>query len=131
MYPFIARTLSTLPKGPFDVQVIIGELAVELAINWLTGDDLQSPTDRGAKWLEAKRNLGWALTEGQRVMGRRLMVGSIWVSQIIIALIWLAQYLAYLRALSKWAKSSSGSPETILRASDRGSPRKTDTERGS
>lgn len=80
MAPFISRTLSNFPSGPFDMQAILGELALELAINWLTGDDLQSPTDRGAEWLEAKRNLGHALTEGQRVMGRRLMVGSIWVS---------------------------------------------------
>jgi hypothetical protein len=79
MTSFITRTLSNLPSGPFDIQAVLGELALELAINWLTGDDLQAPTDRGPEWLEAKRNLGQALTEGQRVMGRRLMVGSIWV----------------------------------------------------
>jgi hypothetical protein len=80
MSPFIARTLSTLPSGPFDIQALLGELALELAINWLTGDDLQAPSNRGIQWLEAKRDLGRALTEGQTVMGRRLMVGSIWVS---------------------------------------------------
>ena len=80
MSPFITRTLTTLPGGPFDMQAVLGELALELAINWLTGDDLQAPTDRGLQWLEAKRDLGRAMTEGQRVMGRRLMVGSIWVS---------------------------------------------------
>lgn len=80
MSPFITRTLSTLPSGPFDIQAVLGELALELAINWLTGDDLQAPTERGPQWLEAKRDLGRAMTEGQRVMGRRLMVGSIWVS---------------------------------------------------
>jgi len=80
MSPFIARTLSTLPSGPFDMQAVLGELALEMAINWLTGDDLQAPSDRGPQWLEAKRDLGRAMTEGQRVMGRRLMVGSIWVS---------------------------------------------------
>ena len=83
MSPFIARTFSTLPSGPFDIQIIIGELALELAINWLTGDDLQRPIDRGPRWVEAKRNLGLALKEGQRVMGRRLMVGSIWVIRAI------------------------------------------------
>ena len=83
MSPFIARTLSTLPSGPFDIQALLGELALELAINWLTGDDLQAPTDRGLQWLEAKRDLGRAMTEGQRVMGRRLMVGSIWASHSI------------------------------------------------
>jgi hypothetical protein len=81
MSPFITRTLSTLPSGPFDIQAVLGELALELAINWLTGDDLQAPTDRGPHWLEAKRDLRRAMTEGQRVMGRRLMVGSIWVSR--------------------------------------------------
>lgn len=80
MSPFIARALSALPGGAFDIQSIIGELALELAVNWLTGDDLQSPTDRGLEWLAAKRDLGRAMTEGQRVMGRRLMVGSIWAS---------------------------------------------------
>jgi hypothetical protein len=80
MSPLIARTLSMLPSGPFDIQAVLGELALELAINWLTGDDLQAPSDRGIQWLEAKRDLGRAMTEGQRVMGRRLMVGSIWVS---------------------------------------------------
>jgi hypothetical protein len=83
MTPFIARTLSNLPTEPFDIQAVLGELALELAINWLTGDDLQAPTDRGPEWLEAKRDLGQALTEGQRVMGRRLMVGSIWVSPLV------------------------------------------------
>lgn len=83
MTPFIARSLSNLPSGPFDIQTTLGELALELAINWLTGDDLQAPTDRGPRWIEAKRNLGQALTEGQRVMGRRLMVGSIWVSPLL------------------------------------------------
>jgi hypothetical protein len=83
MTPFIARTLLNLPTEPFDIQAVLGELALELAINWLTGDDLHSPTGRGSEWLEAKRNLGQALTEGQRVMGRRLMVGSIWVSSLI------------------------------------------------
>jgi hypothetical protein len=81
MSPFIARTLSTLPSRPFDIQAVLGELALELAISWLTGDDLQAPSDRGSQWLEAKRDLGRAMTEGQRVMGRRLMVGSIWVGR--------------------------------------------------
>jgi hypothetical protein len=84
MTPFITRTLSALPSGPFDIQATLGELALELAVNWLTGDDLQSPTDRGSEWLEAKRDLGKALIEGQQVMGRRLMVGSIWVSGVYI-----------------------------------------------
>lgn len=83
MTPFIVRTLSNLPSGPFDIQTTLGELALELAINWLTGDDLQAPNGRGPGWCEAKRNLGQALTEGQRVMGRRLMVGSIWVSPLL------------------------------------------------
>ena len=83
MTPFIVRTLSNLPSGPFDIQTTLDELALELAINWLTGDDLQAPNGRGPGWIEAKRNLGQALTEGQRVMGRRLMVGSIWVSPLL------------------------------------------------
>jgi hypothetical protein len=80
MAPFIRRSLLNLPDRPFDIQAVLGDLALELAVNWLTGDDLQSPVDRGPEWLEAKANLGQALADGQRVMSRRLMVGSIWVS---------------------------------------------------
>lgn len=78
--PFIERTLHELPGGPFDVQAVIGDLALELAVNWLTGDDIREDGRRGQEWRSARDGLGKALADGQRVMGRRLMVGSIWVS---------------------------------------------------
>lgn len=60
---------------PFDAQAMFGEVALEIAILFITGSGLLKEDT----WRDDKKAVASALTEGQRIMGRRLKVGSIWV----------------------------------------------------
>lgn len=66
----------------FDMQACIGQLAFELAIMWLCGEDMSadaSNAERTEEWRKAKREIGWAMTEAQKVVGKRVKIGTVWV----------------------------------------------------
>lgn len=66
----------------FDMQACIGQLALELAIMWLCGEDMSadaSNVERTDEWRKAKREIGWAMTEAQKVVGKRVKIGTVWV----------------------------------------------------
>ncbi|KIR30411.1 cytochrome P450 monooxygenase pc-2 [Cryptococcus deuterogattii LA55] len=65
----------------FDMQACIGQLALELAIMWLCGEDMSadaSNVERTDEWRKAKREIGWAMTEAQKVVGKRVKIGTVW-----------------------------------------------------
>nr|KIR48835.1 cytochrome P450 monooxygenase pc-2 [Cryptococcus bacillisporus CA1280] len=65
----------------FDMQACIGQLAFELAIMWLCGEDMSadaSNAERTEEWRKAKREIGWAMTEAQKVVGKRVKIGTVW-----------------------------------------------------
>lgn len=64
---------------PFDAQALFGDVALEVALLFITGPRTVYELSRSDNWGQTKRSIGQALAEGQRVMGRRLKVGSIWV----------------------------------------------------
>ncbi|WWC86142.1 uncharacterized protein L201_001014 [Kwoniella dendrophila CBS 6074] len=81
--PHIGRFLSSLPINgePFDIQKELGKLALEMAILWMTGEDISensinSVTSSG--WEQAKKSLGGAMTQAQKVVGKRVKIGTIW-----------------------------------------------------
>lgn len=76
----LADALEQQESGvPFDAQALFGEVAMDLALLFITGTDALRHASSENNWRERKRAIGLALSEGQRVMGRRLKVGSIWV----------------------------------------------------
>lgn len=66
---------------PFDIQARLGQLALQMSILWLCGEDL-SATSSGfpEDWEKARDDLGEALRDAQRVVGKRVKIGTIWVS---------------------------------------------------
>ncbi|WVW82196.1 hypothetical protein I302_104202 [Kwoniella bestiolae CBS 10118] len=93
--PSIQRFLSSLPTEgeAFDIQKDLGQLALEMAILWMTGEHLSDSTssdhtrgetgytfkdDVSIEWEEAKRHLGDAMTTAQRVVGKRVKIGTVW-----------------------------------------------------
>ncbi|ORY21852.1 cytochrome P450 [Naematelia encephala] len=79
--PFIQRFLNNLPSGEeaCDIQARFRQLALETALMWMTGTDIGDPSSKGsAEWEQSKNDLGWALVEAQRVVGRRVKIGTVW-----------------------------------------------------
>lgn len=70
-----------LPRGkPFDIQAKMGQLALQMSILWLCGEDLSSEISVFSKeWEEARDGLGDALREAQKVVGKRVKIGTVWV----------------------------------------------------
>jgi hypothetical protein len=71
----ISRFLAALPpRGQaFDIQQSVGDLALRIAWEWIGGEDLA--TDELAR-------LGEALREAQKVVGRRVKIGTVWVGEM-------------------------------------------------
>lgn len=64
------------------MQAHIGQLALELAIMWLCGEDMSRDTNNVAwteEWKKAKGEISWAMTEAQKIVGKRVKIGTIWV----------------------------------------------------
>ncbi|WWC66441.1 uncharacterized protein I206_100343 [Kwoniella pini CBS 10737] len=81
--PHIQRFLLSLPidESTFDIQYELGQLALEMAILWMTGEDLSkssSNSEINAEWEESKNDLGPAMTEAQKIVGRRVKIGTVW-----------------------------------------------------
>lgn len=77
--------MSDLPlSAAFDIQARLGELALEMSIVWLCGQDISpsavARSDMPAEWKQARADLGDALVQAQRVVGKRVKIGTIWVS---------------------------------------------------
>ncbi|WWD18044.1 hypothetical protein CI109_102491 [Kwoniella shandongensis] len=73
--------LSSIPISgeAFDIQARLGQLSLEMAVMWMCGEDMSSvPMDSDPKWIAAKEGLGKAMTDAQRVVGRRVKIGTIW-----------------------------------------------------
>lgn len=76
--------LESLPiDKPFDAQALFGNVALEIALLFITGPRVVHELSRDGHWKETKESIGRALADGQRVMGRRLKVGSIWVRPFV------------------------------------------------
>lgn len=61
------------PRGQaFDIQRSVGDLALRIAWEWMGGENLG--TDELAR-------LGEALLEAQKVVGRRVKIGTVWVGR--------------------------------------------------
>lgn len=80
--PLINRFLANLPPlgEPFDIQSRLGQLSLEMSIVWLTGKDIGKDTSSRA----TNECLGKALVEAQRVVGRRVKIGTVWVRRTVI-----------------------------------------------
>lgn len=79
----LVGALESLPTDkPFDAQDLFGDVALEIALLFITGPKTVHELSRSDDWADTKKSIGHALAEGQRVMGRRLKVGSIWVSPL-------------------------------------------------
>lgn len=68
----------------FDIQDRIGRLALDMALDWLCGEtpsaSSSSAAGRGREWEAAKDGIGEAMKEAQRVVGKRVKIGTPWVS---------------------------------------------------
>ncbi|OXG31027.1 cytochrome P450 monooxygenase pc-2 [Cryptococcus neoformans Ze90-1] len=65
----------------FDIQARIGQLALELAMMWLCGEDMSagaSNVARTEEWKRAKGQISWAMTEAQKIVGKRVKIGTVW-----------------------------------------------------
>lgn len=69
--PLIDRFLQRLPLEPFDIQARIQVLATEMSLNWICGEEVSTK--------EAEQ-VGSALLEAQRIVSRRVKIGTVWVS---------------------------------------------------
>ncbi|WRT64043.1 uncharacterized protein IL334_000971 [Kwoniella shivajii] len=83
--PSISSYISSLPHAnsyeSFDIQAGMGKLALEMAILWMTGEDISSSSDfaqGSSEWEAAKSNLGPAMTQAQNIVGKRVKVGTVW-----------------------------------------------------
>ncbi|WVQ97197.1 hypothetical protein IAU59_004307 [Kwoniella sp. CBS 9459] len=82
--PHISAFLENLPTtgSAFDVQAKLGQLALEMAIKWMTGEDMSLGPADGAEadvqWKEACDGLGTEMTEAQKVVGKRVKIGTLW-----------------------------------------------------
>jgi hypothetical protein len=79
--PSIKRFMDDLPTDrSFDIQTRIGQLALEMSILWLCGVDLSSATG-DPEWEKARGDLGEALIQAQRIVGKRVKIGTLWVGR--------------------------------------------------
>jgi len=80
------RFLVDLPTdGPFDIQARLGELSLRTSIMWMCGEDLAHPSaDMPDGWSTARDSLGAALVAAQKVVGKRVKIGTIWVRFALI-----------------------------------------------
>jgi len=86
--PRIRAFMTDLPDSKaFDIQARLGELALQMSILWLCGEDISPAvvdrSDMPAAWKRARGELGAALVEAQRVVGKRVKIGTIWVGKIV------------------------------------------------
>lgn len=80
LMPSIKRFMESLPTDrSFDIQTRIGQLALEMSILWLCGVDLSTATG-DPEWERARGDLGDALIQAQRIVGKRVKIGTLWVS---------------------------------------------------
>lgn len=67
-----------------DIQSLCGKLALNVAIVWMCGEDIGAmdslPDLPPAGWRKACLDLPPALAQAQRVVGRRVKIGTLWVS---------------------------------------------------
>ncbi|WVQ85454.1 hypothetical protein IAT38_007619 [Cryptococcus sp. DSM 104549] len=84
--PYIERFLEQLPAPgePFDIQARLGQLALEMAIMWVCGEDMSPDAldagggSAGEEWEAARTEFGRAMTEAQKVVGKRVKIGTVW-----------------------------------------------------
>ncbi|WVQ62299.1 uncharacterized protein L199_000438 [Kwoniella botswanensis] len=89
--PSIRAFVKSLPTNGegFDIQKELGRLALEMAISWMTGEHLSSTIsstkvglegkkDEDEEWEKSKDRLGDAMTRAQRIVGKRVKIGTIW-----------------------------------------------------
>ncbi|WVR05800.1 hypothetical protein IAU60_002825 [Kwoniella sp. DSM 27419] len=78
--PHISAFFDSLPASgePTDIQVKFGQLALDMAIKWMTGEDLTTEADQTTEWKEAKAGLGSAMTGAQKAVGKRVKIGTVW-----------------------------------------------------
>ncbi|TYJ57636.1 hypothetical protein B9479_001718 [Cryptococcus floricola] len=71
---------SIQPGKPFDMQAELGQLSLRMSIMWLCGTDLtpELGKDHIAEWKEAQTNIGQAMSDAQRVVGKRVKIGTLW-----------------------------------------------------
>jgi hypothetical protein len=62
----------------------MGELSLHMAVDWLCGVKLDEPHTRGEEWEEARRNVGEAMRLAQSAVGRRMKIGNLWVSWMVL-----------------------------------------------
>lgn len=87
--PSLERFLTLLPPPsgrPIDVQALNGQLALNVAISWMCGEDIGamepvSPKDveSASEWRKSCMELPVALAQAQRAVGRRVKIGTLWV----------------------------------------------------
>lgn len=61
----------------------MGQLALHMAIDWLCGVKLDAPHTRGIEWDEARKGVGEAMRAAQTAVGRRMKIGTAWVSLLL------------------------------------------------
>ncbi|KAK8865776.1 hypothetical protein IAR55_000923 [Kwoniella newhampshirensis] len=79
--PHIEAFVSSLPTSgeAFDIQARLGSLSLQIAVMWMCGEDLSTVSSNASpEWIAAKEGLGKAMTKGQRVVGRRVKIGTVW-----------------------------------------------------
>ncbi|KAL7422863.1 Protein kinase alk2 [Cryptotrichosporon argae] len=72
--PRVHAFLAALPASPFDAQERLGELVMQIAVDWMCGP----VSGWGEQWEAARRGLGAALRDAQMVVGKRVKIGTIW-----------------------------------------------------
>jgi hypothetical protein len=75
--PYIQRFFETLPEvgEGFDIQQKIGKLTLDMAIGWMCGEDVRGDID--------VEEFGRAMSEAQKVVGRRVKIGTVWVGALV------------------------------------------------
>ncbi|WWC58540.1 uncharacterized protein I303_101083 [Kwoniella dejecticola CBS 10117] len=85
--PHIQSFFSSLPTDgeAFDIQGELGRLALNMAVRWMTGEDISSTScspcsaaEVDMEWERAKVDLGNAMTQAQKIVGRRVKIGTVW-----------------------------------------------------
>lgn len=61
-----------LDASAFDMQERLGDLALQISLKWLAGAEVTK---------QEMRALGEALVEAEHVVGRRMKIGTVWVSR--------------------------------------------------
>ena len=79
--PYVSTFLDELPQSPFDIQARLGELALQMSLAWMCGDTYRSVAAAAdSEWKAMRDALGYALSDAQRAVGRRVKIGTLWVS---------------------------------------------------